>query len=81
MVQVPALVLRGDNDRNVTQEDFDLMRKAATASGSAAREFPGLNHEYMAASGDGRSAYVAGEIAPEVFNTIAQWVKTGHITQ
>jgi len=80
-LKVPALVLRGENDQNATHEDFDLLRKAATAHGSDSREFPGLNHEFMEASGDGRAAFTAGNVAPVVLDTIAAWVKTGHIDQ
>jgi len=78
-LQIPALVLRGTNDANATHEDFEMLRKAATAPGSASREFVGLNHEYMAATGDGTSAYTAGQVATELPDTIALWVKTGSI--
>jgi uncharacterized protein len=77
-LQIPTLVLRGTNDANATHENFEMLRKAATAPGSANHEFVGLNHEYMAAPGDGTSAYTAGQVATELPDTIALWVKTGN---
>ena len=32
-LHVPALVLRGENDNNTSQADFEALRKAATAPG------------------------------------------------
>jgi pimeloyl-ACP methyl ester carboxylesterase len=78
-LSVPALVLRGTNDLNASHEDFEIFRKAATTPGCASLEFPGLNHEYFAAPGDGSSAFEAGHVAPAVLDIIAQWVATGKI--
>jgi pimeloyl-ACP methyl ester carboxylesterase len=76
---LPALVLGGTNDLNPSHQDFEMLRQAATASGSASLELPGLNHEYIAAPGDGSTTFVAAQVAPAVLDTIAQWVTTGHI--
>jgi alpha-beta hydrolase superfamily lysophospholipase len=73
-LQVPALVLRGELDRNVTHEDFAALAAAATAAGSEAKEFPGLNHLFMTANGPYADEMKAGSIAPIVLDTISQWV-------
>jgi alpha-beta hydrolase superfamily lysophospholipase len=78
-LHIPALVLRGTLDQNSTHDDFALLTRAATSSGSASREFPGLNHEYLPLPGDNTEVSTAGRIAPALLDTIAQWVKTGHL--
>ncbi len=75
---LPALVL-GGTDLYPSHEDFEILRKAATAPGSASLEFPGLNHEYIKASGDGSTTFVAAQVAPAVMDTIAEWITTGPI--
>jgi uncharacterized protein len=80
-LQVPVLILRGANDKNATQEDFEMLRKAATAPGSTSREFPGLNHEFMAGTGSGSEAFTPGQVATPLLDTIAQWVRTGKIDE
>jgi hypothetical protein len=54
----------------------EMLRKAATAPGSASREFPGLNHEYMAGTGSGSEAFTPGQVAAPLLDTIALWVNT-----
>jgi alpha-beta hydrolase superfamily lysophospholipase len=78
-IRVPALVLRGTNDLNSSNEDFDRLRGAATAKGSASRELSGLNHEYIPAPGDGSSTHIAGEVSAALLDVIAAWVKTGQL--
>jgi len=73
---LPALVLHGQKDVQVTYLDYVLMSKAATAAGSKSVEFPGLNHLYMAVTGEssGDEYMQAGHVAPEVMETIAAWL-------
>jgi hypothetical protein len=78
-LQVPVLILRGGNDNNVTHEDFETLIKAATAPGSASREFPGLNHEYQPGTGDGTELTKPAQVAAAPIDTIAAWVKSGKL--
>jgi len=76
---LPALVLGGTSDLSPSHEGFEMLREAATASGSASLELPGLNHEYITVPGVGSTTFVAAQVAPAVLDTVAQWVATGHI--
>lgn len=73
---VPALVLRGELDRNVIHEDFVALSAAATAPGSKSEEFPGLNHLFMPVKEEHADELQPGTIAPTVLDTIATWIKT-----
>jgi alpha-beta hydrolase superfamily lysophospholipase len=78
-LHIPTLVLRGENDNNVTHEDFQELAKAATAPGSASVEFPGLNHEYQPGTGDGTELLKPAQVAAAPIDAIASWIKTGKI--
>jgi dienelactone hydrolase len=69
---VPALVLRGELDRNVLHEDFTALAAAATAQGSKSEEFPRLNHLFMPTADE----LLPGTIAPSVMDTISVWIKS-----
>jgi dienelactone hydrolase len=78
-LNVPALVLRGENDNNTTHADFEALRRAATAPGSASREFPGLNHEYQVGTGNGMEIMQPAEVDAAPVDVIAEWVKSGKL--
>ncbi len=78
-LHLPALVMRGENDNNVTHGDFLALRKAATAPGSAGREFPGLNHEYQVSTGNGMELMKPAQVAKAPTDAIIEWVKTGKL--
>jgi fermentation-respiration switch protein FrsA (DUF1100 family) len=78
-LKVPALVLRGGNDLNATHSDFLALSKAATAPGSASREFPGLNHEYQVGTGDGTEVMRPAQVAAAPIDAVAEWIKTGKL--
>jgi len=78
-LQVPTLVLRGENDHNATHADFVALVQASTAPGSASREFPGLNHEYQIGTGDGTEVMRPAQVADVPIETIAEWIKTGRL--
>ena len=78
-LQVPALVLRGENDNNTSHADFEALSKAATTPGSASREFPGLNHEYQVGIGNGTEIMQPAEVSLAPVDAIAAWVKTGKL--
>lgn len=72
---LPALVLRGDLDRNVVHQDFTALAAAAVAPGSKSEEFPSLNHLFMPAKDGDADELQSGKIAPEVLDTIATWIE------
>jgi len=72
---LPALVLRGEFDRNVIHEDFTALAAAAVAPGSKSEEFPGLNHLFMPVKNEHADELQPGKIAPEVLDTITAWIE------
>jgi pimeloyl-ACP methyl ester carboxylesterase len=72
---IPALVLRGELDRNVVHEDFTALSAAATVPGSKSEEFPGLNHLFMPVKDEHADELQPGKISPEVLNTISGWIE------
>lgn len=73
---IPTLVLRGDKDIQISEEDYKVLATAATAPGSEAREFAGLNHLFIAVPGESTRVETdqPGHVAPEVADTIAAWI-------
>lgn len=64
---VPSLLLQGDADWNVSQEDFQALKEATQGvAGSRARWFPGLYHSFTTAQ--------STRVAPEVLSAIRQWI-------
>ena len=78
-LNIPTLVLRGENDNNVTHSDFEALVAAAQTPGSAGREFPGLNHEYQVGTGNGIELLKPAQVADAPIDTIVQWVETGKL--
>ncbi|HEY5329077.1 MAG TPA: alpha/beta fold hydrolase [Acidobacteriaceae bacterium] len=79
-LSVPTLVTRGTKDVNSTHADFDLLKAAAAAWGSDAREFAGLNHLYMPIEGESNGADVLkpGKVSAEFLDYLAGWLnRTG----
>lgn len=75
---MPVLVLQGGKDVQVGSADFDLLKRAiAGKPGSDSRLFPQLNHLFMPAQEGARIGdySAAAHVAPEVSQTIAEWVK------
>lgn len=73
-----VLVLHGDRDYQVTLDDFALFEKALSGKPNASlRRFANLNHLFM--DGKGKATpdeYLkAGNVAKEVVEMIAEWVK------
>jgi pimeloyl-ACP methyl ester carboxylesterase len=47
-VKTPSLLLQGDQDLNVTQDDFQALKSAIeTVNGSKAEVIPGVDHEFF----------------------------------
>jgi dienelactone hydrolase len=74
---LPLLVLKGGNDAQTFQADFDAL-EALTKSrpGSEARLFPGLSHIFTAADGaaDVDAIRKPAHVATDVVDAIAGWV-------
>jgi hypothetical protein len=73
----PMLILQGGRDYQVTGDDFALWRAALEGrSDVELREFPALNHLFVAGGGKSRpSEYAApAHVAPEAIEAIARWI-------
>jgi pimeloyl-ACP methyl ester carboxylesterase len=75
---LPALVLHGFNDIQVSEKDFKRLEEANTAPGSVGEQFDGLNHLFMPVAGEstGDEYLQPGHVSPDVITTIAIWMKT-----
>ena len=75
---LPALVLRGFKDIQVSEKDFKRLEEANTAPGSVGEQFDGLNHLFMPVAGEstGDEYLQPGHVSPDVITTIAIWMKT-----
>ncbi len=73
---LPCFVACGTKDLNTAQQDFALLKAAATASGSEATDFPGLSHTFMPIAGqpNGREAMQVGTISPLLLDALAKWL-------
>ena len=78
-LNMPTLVLRGENDNNVTHTDFEVLLAAALTPGSGGREFPGLNHEYQVGTGNGIEVLKPAQVSEAPIDAIVQWVETGKL--
>ena len=69
---IPCFVARGTKDLNTTQQDFSLLKAAATAPGSESLAFPGLSHAFIPVAGqsDGHEAMRAGTISPLLLDAL-----------
>ena len=82
-VRVPALILQGRTDRQVTFEQATALGDAMRAGGDAdvtVHVFPGLNHLFLPDPDGSPSNYTrlpSGHIGPEVMGMIVGWV-TSH---
>lgn len=73
---LPALVLRGTKDIQVSEQDFQALQKASTAPGSESKQLEGLNHLMMPVTGDstGQEYFHSAHVAPEVIQIVADWI-------
>ena len=76
----PVLILQGGKDAQVTKTDYDLLVQAVAALPAAQRDshfFPNLNHLFIPVEGEstGQEYNQGGQVAPEVIQAIAQFVK------
>ncbi len=78
-LHIPILVLQGGRDYQVTRADYQLWQSALSNDPHATLKFyPELTHLFMDVQRPGPASpadySVAGHVAPEVVNDIAQWV-------
>jgi uncharacterized protein len=75
---LPALVLRGTKDIQVSEEDFQALATANTAPGGENKQIEGLNHLMMAVAGEstGQEYFQPAHLSPEVIRVIADWIGT-----
>ena len=75
----PILVLQGERDYQVTMaDDFPLLQRGlAHHPETTFKSYPSLNHLFISGTGMSTPAEYAqpGNVAPEVIDDIAAWVK------
>jgi hypothetical protein len=77
-VGVPMLFLQGERDYQVTMQDFNLWKEALSGCPTVAfNSYPSLNHLFIAGEGPANPTEyaTAGNVAHEVVEDIATWVK------
>ena len=79
-LHLPALVLRGTKDIQVSEADFQALARANTAPGGENKQVDGLNHLMMPVAGDstGQEYFQPAHVSPEVIQLIADWIGTFH---
>ena len=77
---LPALVLRGTKDIQVSERDFQALAGANTAPGGESKQIEGLNHLMMPVAGEstGREYFQPSHVAPEAIQLISGWIGTFH---
>jgi fermentation-respiration switch protein FrsA (DUF1100 family) len=74
---MPILLLLGGRDYQVTMVDFEAWQEGLAGNAAVEfREYPGLNHLFIAGTGAPNPAEygVAGTVDPQVIADIAEWV-------
>ena len=79
-LHLPALVLRGTKDIQVSEGDFQALARANTAPGGENKQIEGLNHLMMPVAGDstGQEYFQSAHVSPGVIQLIADWIGTFH---
>jgi dienelactone hydrolase len=79
-LHLPALVMRGTKDIQVSEGDFQALARANTAPGGENKQIEGLNHLMMPVAGDstGQEYFQPAHVSPEVIQLIADWIGTFH---
>jgi hypothetical protein len=79
-VRQPILILQGEIDRQVTEDQAEMIAKAARAAGNrdvAARVFAGLNHLFLPAKTGAPSEYTSlstTTIPDDVIKLLTEWL-------
>ena len=84
-LKIPILVLQGGRDYQVTSADYELWKSALGKDPRATFKFyPAYTHLFMPGAGTGPASpedySVAGNVAEDVVNDIAHWIKTNAAT-
>jgi dienelactone hydrolase len=77
---LPALVLRGTKDIQVSDGDYQALARVNTAPGSESKQIEGLNHLMMPVTGDstGQEYFQPAHVSPELIHLISDWIGTFH---
>jgi dienelactone hydrolase len=75
-LRLPALLLRGTKDIQVSEGDYNALANANTAPGSESKELDGLNHLLMPVTGESTGAdyFTPSHVDPQVVRIIADWI-------
>ncbi|MBE2188310.1 MAG: alpha/beta fold hydrolase [Desulfobulbaceae bacterium] len=75
----PILVLHGERDYQVTQEDFDIWKEALKSNKQAKFiSYPGLNHLFLFGEqkSNPQEYYIRGNVNQKVIEDIVNWIQT-----
>ncbi|MCO5252374.1 MAG: dienelactone hydrolase family protein [Candidatus Kapabacteria bacterium] len=75
----PILVLHGERDYQVTQEDFDIWKEALKNNKQAKFiSYPGLNHLFLFGEqkSNPQEYYIRGNVNQKVIEDIVNWIQT-----
>ncbi|HVW79166.1 MAG TPA: alpha/beta fold hydrolase [Alloacidobacterium sp.] len=77
---LPALVMRGVEDVQVSEEDFNRLQHANLAPGSEGVQIDGLNHLFMPvkSKSTGDEYLQPGQVSPDAIKLISQWIQILH---
>jgi hypothetical protein len=76
-LHLPALILQGERDYQVTAKDLEAWKKGlAGAPGVTIRAYPGLNHLFVVGSGTPRPEEYEqpGHVDEAVVGDVAAWI-------
>ncbi len=76
---IPMLFLQGQRDFQITMQDFNIWRSSLAGNRYTFHTFPDLNHLFIAGEGDPSPVEYRkpGNVAPQVIDTIAEWIAAG----
>jgi hypothetical protein len=75
----PILVLHGERDYQVTQEDYEIWKEALKNNKQAKFiSYPGLNHLFLFGEqkSNPQEYYIRGNVYPKVIDDIVNWIQT-----
>lgn len=77
-LEIPALVMRGFSDIQISEEDFSKLQHANLAPGGEGLQIDGLNHLFMPVKGKstGDEYLQPGHVSPDAINLISQWIQS-----
>ena len=83
-LSIPLFILRGERDYQVAQADFDGWKAVlGDKPGVVYKQYPSLNHLFISGTGqpNPQEYQVPSHVSEQVVNDIANFIKTGKVSQ